>query len=1318
MAPTVQIYGERVVGRAAERALSGRSEYEVEYLPPGGWGSFKAGDADCLVIDPVACSDNPESAIESLRQTDADLPIVVYTAEGSERLASAVIAAGADEYLPHGEGLTLHSRVARAIESHSPPEPIDTPLPRTVIDETRDVVFVFDTAGTIEYVNDRIEELVPVSRAELVGQSLSAVREMGLLTTDALGELREACQRLASGESEELSLELSLTVGADEVVLDVRLSRLPRSDGSVFVVGTARDISDRKERERELRRYETIVESMDEAAFVVDENRELAYANGRALDDADTQLDELRGRSIHALADEMLVANDTEAFEKALEEVFADEGELPKTVVGHLDLPTGESVGEYKLSRMTEDGEVVGAIVTVRDITERKHQERKLQKLTREYESVFENVQDALFLLDVTEEGAIRFQRFNEHEERATGKSTAEVRDKTPAEVFGAELGAELDANYRECLDRRETVIYEEELEFNGEETVWQTKLTPIIVDGTVEKIVGSGREITEIRRQERELRRKTRAIEKAPVGITIADPSRPDNPLIYANESFLEMTGYDEKEVLGRNCRFLQDEETAVEPVARMREAIDGAKPVDVTLRNYRRDGTEFWNRVSIAPVRNEEGDVESFVGFQLDVTERMERQRELSRYQAFVENSSDVITVIGGDGTIEYANPASRLVSGHDPEELIGRDATDLVHPDDREEMLVELEELIANPDQTVTREYRFEDTDGSWLWVESTGINRLDDPDIEGIVLVTRDVTERKKRQQSLSELHDASRAMVTAPGRDETIEQFLKAADSILHVDSAGVLLFDETENVLAPVDSVSHEENWPGMPTVEPGDSVLWNSFVEGQSQIVEGVTDDSPLADLGLFTSLVVVPLSDYGVFCCVSADRDAFDRRRVELIETLAANAEAVLQRAERERQLRERDEQLREQTARLERLDTVNEQIRHIVRDLVGARTREAIEEVVCTGLAAIDGFEFAWMGRHDSEVVTPTSTAGEAGDYLDAVQPILVQTGREGEPAGRAVASKSLTVVDTVAGELRKGDWQREALSAGLLSVLSVPLEYSGVPYGVLSVYADEANAFDAETRDVLAELAEAIGETYHQIEQRRALVRDERLEVELTVEEATTPLVSLVERLGVSLSVTRVLVQPPGRCFVFGELHTTAETSIQETASDTPGIESVRVIEETANGYRCEIRITRTSLPHSIIEQSGILDRLTPDTDSVSVVATLPQVESVSRTLAALTDRFPGLRIENTRRQQARERQGGGAELLEDIFGDLTERQYEALEVAYQRGYFETPRKSSGTEIAESMDVAPPTFLEHLRRAEYAVFSTLLPRHWRA
>ncbi len=130
----------------------------------------------------------------------------------------------------------------------------------------------------------------------------------------------------------------------------------------------------------------------------------------------------------------------------------------------------------------------------------------------------------------------------------------------------------------------------------------------------------------------EEELHLKEDAMDNAPVGITISDTELPDNPLIYVNNSFVDITGYSWEEIIGTNCRFLQGEDTDMSQVAKMGEAVTEEKEVAVEIKNYRKDGERFWNRVEIAPIRDESGSARYFVGYQADVTDRKEAELALA--------------------------------------------------------------------------------------------------------------------------------------------------------------------------------------------------------------------------------------------------------------------------------------------------------------------------------------------------------------------------------------------------------------------------------------------------------------------------------------------------------------------------------------------------------------------------------------------------------------------------------------------------------------------------------------------------------------
>ena len=127
-------------------------------------------------------------------------------------------------------------------------------------------------------------------------------------------------------------------------------------------------------------------------------------------------------------------------------------------------------------------------------------------------------------------------------------------------------------------------------------------------------------------------LRLLERAVTASTNSIVICDPNQPDDPIVYVNPAFERTTGYVSEEVLGRNCRFLQGEDRDQPAIGELRTAVREGHHCTAVLRNYRKDGSLFWNELSIYPVRDEEGHTASFVGVQNDITERIRTEEILS--------------------------------------------------------------------------------------------------------------------------------------------------------------------------------------------------------------------------------------------------------------------------------------------------------------------------------------------------------------------------------------------------------------------------------------------------------------------------------------------------------------------------------------------------------------------------------------------------------------------------------------------------------------------------------------------------------------
>ena len=160
----------------------------------------------------------------------------------------------------------------------------------------------------------------------------------------------------------------------------------------------------------------------------------------------------------------------------------------------------------------------------------------------------------------------------------------------------------------------------------------------------------------------EAERRLKERALDEAPIGITIADAAAPDTPSIYMNAAFEDVTGYPPTEAVGVNHRFLQGPETDPDRSAELAAGIDAERDTEVVLRNYRRDGTPFWNQVRISPIYDDNDDVSHYVGFQMDVTDRERAQRELRAERESLDRLLDRVEGLLNDATDVLVRAESR--------------------------------------------------------------------------------------------------------------------------------------------------------------------------------------------------------------------------------------------------------------------------------------------------------------------------------------------------------------------------------------------------------------------------------------------------------------------------------------------------------------------------------------------------------------------------------------------------------------------------------------------------------------------------------
>jgi len=146
-----------------------------------------------------------------------------------------------------------------------------------------------------------------------------------------------------------------------------------------------------------------------------------------------------------------------------------------------------------------------------------------------------------------------------------------------------------------------------------------------------------------------------------------------------------------------------------------------------------------------------------------------RAEREIEETerRYQRLIEESTDLISVVDENGTFQYLSPAAEHLLGYRSDELMGENGFEFVHPDDQKASMDVFSALVTNPERRVTTEFRFEHADGTWIWLGVRGRNLLDDSTIDGLVVYTWDITDRKQHEQELRQKERRYQAIFNDP-----------------------------------------------------------------------------------------------------------------------------------------------------------------------------------------------------------------------------------------------------------------------------------------------------------------------------------------------------------------------------------------------------------------------------------------------------------------------------------------------------------------------------------------------------------------------
>ena len=234
--------------------------------------------------------------------------------------------------------------------------------------------------------------------------------------------------------------------------------------------------------------------------------------------------------------------------------------------------------------------------------------------------------------------------------------------------------------------------------------------------------------------------------------GIIISDARQPDLPIIFVNPAFERLSGYLAAEIIGRNCRFLQGQDRDQDALDEIRNALPQGQSVTTVLRNYRKDGSLFYNELTISPICDAAGTITHFVGFQTDVTAREEaRQAEVQAREQMaitLNRVTDGLMSFDPDWNFTYINEAAARISGRRPEDFIGQNLLTSFP----EFKALAIGQAVRDAEATGSTQTAVSYMAPFGRWIELTVY-----PGSNGMSLFTRDVTEAKQaqRQQQISQ-----------------------------------------------------------------------------------------------------------------------------------------------------------------------------------------------------------------------------------------------------------------------------------------------------------------------------------------------------------------------------------------------------------------------------------------------------------------------------------------------------------------------------------------------------------------------------------
>jgi PAS domain S-box-containing protein len=426
------------------------------------------------------------------------------------------------------------------------------------------------------------------------------------------------------------------------------------------------------------------------------------------------------------------------------EVVFATKRPMTKEI----SYPTLDGIRHYEciLSPILGVSRSVEAVIcTARDITERKQVEESLRESEANYRHLFEYANDSIFIIDLS---TSRILDANQNAARRLGYTRKELL-KLRTRDIDAPVPEDRQKLINQQLQATGSIIFEHALR-RKDATEVPVEISSRIIEYRDQLVsLSFVRDITSRVQAEERMRLLESAVENTQDGILITEAKHLDAPgpeLLYVNQAFTRITGYDLTEVLGRTPRLLQGPKTDRSQLDKIRTALQEQKPVQVELLNYRKDGSEFWVELNIVPISNKAGQVSHWVALQREITERKQAEAALieskQQISKILESITDGFFTLDHQWRFTYFNQKAEQILQRTRTEILGQSLWEAIPEVVGSTFDHEYHRAVAQ--QITLRFEAFYSPLEKWFEVHAY-------PSCEGLSVVFNDITKRKQREQ---------------------------------------------------------------------------------------------------------------------------------------------------------------------------------------------------------------------------------------------------------------------------------------------------------------------------------------------------------------------------------------------------------------------------------------------------------------------------------------------------------------------------------------------------------------------------------------